>query len=88
MTLDHVGTPELYQIHYTVAPEVRFLEDHGEYHTYGLLATQQSPEGRLKATIGDITTDIAAAQSLAAKFNSNKLSIVHFMDAVEDWLLR
>ena len=73
--------------HYTVVHQTRFSEDHGEYHTYGLTAKQISSDGRhIKTEIGDITTDLAAAQDLAGRFNQGRLSLIHFKDAVEDWL--
>ena len=73
--------------HYTVVHQTRFSEDHGEYHTYGLVAKQMSSDGRhIKAEIGDITTNLTAAEALAGRFNSGELSMIHFRDAVEDWL--
>ena len=78
---------ELAQTHYSVKQQVRFLEDYGEYHTYGIMAIQQAPEGRhYKTEICDIATDLAAVQNLADRFNRGELSVIHFRDAVEDWL--
>ena len=77
----------LEKAHYTVLQQTRFLEGHGEYHTYGLMATQRAREGwHIKTEICDITTDLVAALSLAGKFNRGELSVIHFRDAVEDWL--
>ena len=77
----------LAQAHYTVMQQTRFLEGHGEYHTYGLMAVQKAPEGwYIKTEICDITTVLAEALNMADRFNRGQLSVIHFKDAVEDWL--
>ena len=83
-----VSECELEQAHYTVMLQVGHLEDHGPYNTYGLMAMQKSHEGwYVKTEIHDITTNLVAILHMASTFNSNKLSMIHFHDAVEDWLV-
>ena len=77
------------QAHYVVISRIGFFEDYGEYRTYGLLATQKVREGwHINAEIHDITTDLNAALDIAHAFNHHGLSMVHFNEAIEDWLSR
>ena len=83
------NTFDLNQICYIVISQISFFEDYGECKTYGLIAVQETYEKwHVKAEIYDITTDLSDALDIAHTFNHNKLSMIHFNDAVEDWLAR
>ena len=73
------GTPV-----YSIIKSRMSSEDLVMYITYGIRASQ---DGKILAEIKDISPDFKAVQALADKCNRYQVSLLHFQDVVEDFIL-
>jgi hypothetical protein len=72
---------------YEVVEEKDYQPDYGHCIAYGLMAIYNCDGNTETAVvIHNITYDHKAAKKLAFIFNKFELSIIHFMDAVTDFL--
>ncbi|MCL2415625.1 MAG: DUF6514 family protein [Defluviitaleaceae bacterium] len=74
-------------VRYSVMPGFGFLEDFGEYRTYGLKGEAFSGKN-LKATrvINDVTQDPMRISAMAELFERRQLSLIHLEDVVIDMI--
>lgn len=70
---------------YYVTEEMMFLEDVGEYKSYGI---ELRDGERVIERIRDIDTDREGVEKLCALCNELELSQIHFRDVVDDYLSR
>lgn len=72
------------EVGYTAVKGTFYLENHGDYTSYGLVCCSRSNCIRI---IPDISTDASFVESMAQQFNTGKLASCHFFDAVIDQIL-
>ena len=74
-------------IRYIPFEEQLFLEEVGNYQTFGICAyAQQGDEWHEVRKISDVSVELDFVAALCDKCNAGQLSPLHLLDAVEDAL--
>jgi len=72
------------EFHYEVICENLFMEETGNYRTYGIKGNSEDP--LTGVLISDVSVDRGKVQSLVDTFNQLQLDTIHLQEAVEDFL--
>lgn len=68
---------------YKIQTQTINLNDNKSYISYGIIAISGE---KIAITIDDVSTDKTAVEKLINKFNTQKLSLCHLEQAIEDYL--
>ena len=72
---------------FRVFKEIRYLDDIGNYETFGILIIRVCSSGRyVVRQISDISTEYHFVRALAKLCTNGKLAPMHVMDVLEDHL--
>ena len=70
-------------VEYKIQTQTINLNDNKSYISYGIIAISSE---KIAITIDDVSTDKTAVEKLINKFNTQKLSLCHLEQAIEDYL--
>lgn len=70
-------------VEYKIQTQTININDKMSYTSYGIIAISGE---KIAITIDDVSTDKTAVEKLINKFNTQKLSLCHLEQAIEDYL--